>query len=65
MPFYRELPLTLIALFLSVSLLAQTEFKTPSFTAERFVPGATPRNSIIAVVEGEVITEEQVRVNQL
>lgn len=46
-------------------LLAQPlgllEAQTPTFDAKRFVPGATPRNSIIAVVEGEVITEEEVR----
>lgn len=52
------LPLFLLAPILLAKLVAQP---IPSFTADRFIPGATPRNSIIAVVEDEVITEEQVR----
>jgi peptidyl-prolyl cis-trans isomerase SurA len=52
------LPLFLLAPLLLAKLVAQP---IPSFTAERFLPGAVPRNSIIAVVENEVITEEQVR----
>ena len=57
----RTLPFLLLALGLLPALSAQSGVKAPSFAAERFVPGATPRNSIIAVVEEEIITEEQVR----
>jgi peptidyl-prolyl cis-trans isomerase SurA len=57
----RILPSLFLAIGTLSTLPAQTDTKTPSFAAERFVPGATPRNSIIAVVEGKVITEEQVR----
>ncbi len=53
------LPLLLLAPALLSNLVGQSMI--PSFTADRFIPGATPRNSIIAVVEDEIITEEQVR----
>ena len=51
----------LLAGVLSALLLGLMQAQTPNFSAERFVPGAIPHNSIIAVVEGDVITEEEVR----
>ncbi len=35
--------------------------QSPNFDASRFQPGPSPRNGIIAVVEEDVITEEEVR----
>ena len=49
----------LLAGVLSALLLGLMQAQTPNFSAERFVPGAIPHNSIIAVVEGDVITEEE------
>jgi peptidyl-prolyl cis-trans isomerase SurA len=51
----------LIVIILTATLNAQQKAQSPNFTAERFTPGALPRNSIIAVVEGEIITEDEVR----
>jgi len=51
----------ILAILCTSPLIGLLKAQTPTFSAERFVPGATPRNSIIAVVEGQVITEEEVR----
>ena len=51
----------LLAGVLPALLLGLMQAQTPNFSAERFVPGAIQHNSIIAVVEGDVITEEEVR----
>ena len=53
---------TILAVLCTSPLIGLPKRPRPQlFSAERFVPGATPRNSIIAVVEGWVITEEEVR----
>ena len=51
----------LLAALTAMPAASLLQAQTPAFSAERFTPGASPRNSIIAVVEGEVITEEEVR----